>query len=545
MNSNIGGVILPKTTGFSIGWGGSGGTGGYVFTNDPTDYSTASKTDYVNVSRHSFARAQEMPNPLQKEKDVLRAGLMTTPAFGLFGMAGAMMFSEAGGAISSVDAGKQWGAMGAWLVKQFSKDAITDRDYFKKTLPDSVYEYFHSKTIVIDPHMAEDIGMEPGETRIITKKADGGFGNGLTGLFFSTVAAIGIGAISNGVKNIISGKDFDFWGELKKAGVKQTPTIVVSLAVLATFVGADGKRQTDLAKAINIKIFGGKGISNLIKESAEYKNALKNLPEGGLITKNINKLRMAKVEQEMLERIAWAKGSGNAGKAFTGFLKSTGCEMAIGFGVTAITSMAANVLTSWLIDGKPFSEAIKDSKWGEEILKAAVTTVLSKGFEAIFSCIGLGALGKVIGSALAAWVNTWVCEPFRGPNGEIDQGWCAATGCAIVATSILAGAIATAALASCTGPIGWIVGLIIIAAAIVTYCVMVAIHWVVENWEAITGFFEDVGEAIVQFFDDAGQFISDAWEGTKEIVTEIAESTECKVVVNILFFGVPALLGYC
>jgi hypothetical protein len=368
---------------------------------------------------------------------------------------------------------------------------------------------------------------------------EGGIRMGLVGLFIDSGANILVGVFSSVAKDKVKGKDID-WGEaFKKNGVKQLPTIGTSLIALLLFKGKDGKRQTDLAKAITSKFYDSKGAIKLLRETDEYKDLAKALDQSLLgkgkiktfFGKKLNQFKLNKLETKMFEKDAWKIGSGIGKDAAKGFMQTVGSEMAIGFGVDAAVSIGANVLVGCLLEGKSFGESLKDSQWGEEILKSAVKMVCTKSFELIFSAFGCGALGKVIGSAVASFVNAYVCEPFRNSDGEIDQGWCAAAGCAVIGGGILAGCITAAAVSSCVPPVGWIVGLAILAGAAIAYCAVVVAHWVVENWDAITGFFEDnLIAPIVNFLDEAGDFI----ESVGETVEEVVESKECKIFVNVI-----------
>ena len=188
-------------------------------------------------------------------------------------------------------------------------------------------------------------------------------------------------------------------------------------------------------------------------------------------------------------------------------LKNIGLQMGAMVAFDYGFSLIGNFLSNWWFQGKSFAEAwsMENMHYGQELLKSVNKTVWTMVGRFIGYSIGNPKVGQIVGALIGTVINNWICEPFRLPNGDIDE-----TACAIAAGAELAGAVVAGIIAACaaSGPVGWVIGLAILAGATLAYLVTAAIY----NWDKICNWVAERVEVVGQWFTSLGASISSGWQ---------------------------------
>ncbi|MBR6516461.1 MAG: YtxH domain-containing protein [Bacilli bacterium] len=206
---------------------------------------------------------------------------------------------------------------------------------------------------------------------------------------------------------------------------------------------------------------------------------------------------------------------------FSGTLDSIGgltFELGMSFGIDYFTGLAANVIGGLANDGKL---ELSEVGFGSTALKSSTKIIFATAGE-----IAFGKAGKIVGTAVGAFIGEFQVAAFTDENGNVQEGWCGAA-----AGMQLVGAVAGAVLIAClvSNPAGWVVGAAIIAGAAVGFAVTWVAKEIVENWGEVTEFFADAKEAVVEAYQDAKEAVVEAYQDVKENVTEFIDEAKEKV----------------
>lgn len=168
----------------------------------------------------------------------------------------------------------------------------------------------------------------------------------------------------------------------------------------------------------------------------------------------------------------------NYSGAFSSFANgalSAGMELFANYGVTAgalaIMYTSASFFTA-LQNGESFQEAFDDSGWGANFLLTSIQTICASAGTFI-----AGPWGGRIGSAVGCYLGALARAGFVY-DGEIEEGWCAAAGAAVIIGGSAAGGITATALgvAVTAGTVCPAVGLAILAGAVLGYGIVFVAH---------------------------------------------------------------------
>lgn len=199
-------------------------------------------------------------------------------------------------------------------------------------------------------------------------------------------------------------------------------------------------------------------------------------------------------------------------------VKILGSQMAVAavfdYGFSLIGNFVGN-----LIQGKSFAEAIsmENMHYGQEALKSVNKIVWTYAGKFIGYAIGNPKVGQIVGALIGSIINNWICEPFRQPNGDIDE-----TACAIAAGAELVGAIAGVAIAIwCCGPVGWAIGLGILIGAAFAYGITVFIY---KCGPAIAKWVSEAVETVGQWLVSLGATISSGWQSFTKWASDLIDA---------------------
>ena len=140
-------------------------------------------------------------------------------------------------------------------------------------------------------------------------------------------------------------------------------------------------------------------------------------------------------------------------------------------GITALMYTGANVWDN-MAAGQSFSEAVSNSKYGENILRASIQTVCATAGRIMTNG---NPIGQTIGSAVGTAIGTAAIGAFTDENGTVSQGACAAAGGAVIAGGAVGLTVAIAASAAVP-----VVGLAVLAGAAVGFLAVWGVHKLVQ-----------------------------------------------------------------
>lgn len=227
-------------------------------------------------------------------------------------------------------------------------------------------------------------------------------------------------------------------------------------------------------------VFGGgyKGI---------YKDILEKMGEGAFLKeiKNINPGLFSQIQMQ----------------TFTNTIGNIG----IGFGI----EYGASIFANWakcLMTGKEVN--FENLKLGSTLLKSSTKMICATAGELIGMSLGNPKLGKLIGTVVGATIAEFQVASFDG-----DETWCAIAG-----GVQLVGAVAGAAFVifCCSNPVGWVVGLGVLAGAAIGYALTFVVY---KCWEPITEFAGAVWDGVT---DVAGA----VWDGITTTVDAIGDGID-------------------
>ena len=376
------------------------------------------------------------------------------------------------------------------------------------------------------------------------------------------VTTIAATALTEVIGTKIEGKSMDWTKIIGKAAGKGSSATVCFLGSLVSIKKVDGKLkwvEKGLDKYVYSLIYNEKGALGDIWSRIGGNDIFKPLNDIGVKpTDNLKPSSVIKLfkdpkarslfstaRKQMYDELLKDMVKGGAVDA----LKNIGLQMGVTVGFDYAFSLIGNFVGG-LVQGKTVAEAldIENMHYGQEILKSVNKTVWSFAGKFIGYSIGNPKVGQIVGALIGSTINNWICEPFRKPNGDIDEG-----ACAIAAGAELAGAIAGGVLCAClcSGPVGWVIGLGILAGAAVGYLVTVVVY----NWDKISEWISDrvaavvegmniakeavcvaavaVADFFVEKWDAAVDAVSDAFTSAREFAERLWQDISATVVEGV------------
>ena len=182
-------------------------------------------------------------------------------------------------------------------------------------------------------------------------------------------------------------------------------------------------------------------------------------------------------------------------------------------GIDYVASLASNYVKALITDG---DVTIEDMKLGSTFLKSSTKEIC--GYAG--SLIG-GDVGKLVGTAVGAYVGELQVAVFTDEKGVVNEEWCAYAGAAQIGGAVVGAALAVFCLSN---PVGWAVGLCILAGAAIGFLVTaVAYHW--DNIvNAISNTAIAVGEWVSDALKTTGAWCANAYESIVDVATGIYET---------------------
>lgn len=215
-----------------------------------------------------------------------------------------------------------------------------------------------------------------------------------------------------------------------------------------------------------------------------YKDVIEKMGEGAFLKeiKNVNPSLFSQLQMQ----------------TFTNTIGNIG----IGFGI----EFGASIFANWakcLMTGKEVTA--ENLKLGETVLKSSTKMICATAGELIGMSFGNPKLGKLIGTVAGATIAEFQVASFDG-----DETWCAIAG-----GVQLVGAVAGAAFVifCCSNPVGWVVGLGVLAGAAIGYALTFVVY---KCWEPITEFAGALCDGVTDV-------ASDVWGGITTTVDAIGD----------------------
>ena len=162
---------------------------------------------------------------------------------------------------------------------------------------------------------------------------------------------------------------------------------------------------------------------------------------------------------------------------YSSFIKNYGVQLLSGVGIDTLFGVCGNVITSMVVDGNSFKDALKDASIGEEFLKSSVKMVCSTAGTIIGATLGNATLGKNLGTVIGGAVGDIAVEPFKDEEGNIEQGWCVAAGAAVLGGAVAGPALITGVVTcAVAAPVGLVVAGAILVGALAGYLLVYGAH---------------------------------------------------------------------